>query len=169
MKKLLLLSLLFNFSCDTVTEKDLYTRFDAEWLQAAALQARECINDSVFLNRAESYTEFDNAPFEVGYTYLIEQDLQVERRIFAQFMTINPTDMVIRFNSSDDTLDKEVTFTELEARELVLSVFNPVLCSAPAMLENFTSSGVNSETLASFVWDKNRTITPDDDDSDTDP
>lgn len=167
MKRLILISLFFIISCDTVVEKDLYTRNDPEWNRAAALQSIECIESSLFLQRANQFTEFDNANYEVGDTYQITQD--TDTITYVQIMAINADNMVLRFNSSNSSLIKEMTFTEVEATDLVENVLEPVFCSPLLSDDIFSSSGLSSETRASFVWDKETITTPDDDDDDDIP
>lgn len=160
MKKLALLLLLpFIFvACDTLSEKTIYNKNDPEWSDAAQLQADECIRKSSVLKNIETYSEFDNSPFTVGDIFRISQDLDDTKEIFVRVNAINATDMILEYNSSDNTLDKVVLFSETEYQNLE-SDFKLILCS-PNFKENFTASS----SSGSFTWDKYTVIEADDGD-----
>ncbi len=167
MKNLILVSLFFIIACDTVVEKDLYTRFDREYDLAQQLQVRECTDSSTFLQTARRYIEFDDAPYEVGDTYRVSQDDNTATLFFVRIMAINASDMMLRYASVGDAsseLVKDVIFTQANNETLVDEIFTQILCSPTLESRNFTSSGLSSDTQARFIWEKQTVGTPDNDD-----
>ncbi len=159
MKKFLYLFFMFLvLSCDTVEEIYLYDSDDPEHsiLQTMAVEA--CIDDAEIFDALDN---FENSNL-VGNIYKIEQDANDEETIYVKIMSVSASEIVMRFNSSSDKYDKELTFTS-DNHSDILSEIKTMACTE-AYEDYFSTSGLDDNDSMTLTWKKETINSYDDDD-----
>jgi hypothetical protein len=153
-------------SCDTIEDIYLYDKDDPEYAELLVMQAAQCVNDANIFDALDIAKDFQNTD-ELNRIYKISQDTQNLREIFVKITAVSATEMELRFNSSDDTLDKVLTF-EVSDHEALIDELKIVSCTKDHA-DNFTATGLSSSDSMTLKWFKETIVVADDDDSDDEP
>lgn len=170
MNKYVMLTLFFIASiissCDTVEEIYLFEKKDPEYAELLVMQAAKCVSEANIFDSLDGAKDFLNSG-ELNRIYKISQDTQNLREVFVKITNVTATEMELRFNSSDDTLDKVVTF-EVADHEALIDELKIVSCTTEYK-DNFTASGLSSTDKMTLKWFKETIVVIDDDDDDDEP
>lgn len=158
--------LFFILGCDTVTEEYLYTDKDPEHAILLAMQAAECVNDAEIFDRLEVAGQFETNGM-LNKIFKISQDTQNQREIYVKVTAVTASDMTLVFNSSENSLDKIVTF-ELTDHDSIMSELKIMACNTQYD-KYFSASGLGNTDSMKLTWEKLTINEEDGDDADDDP
>lgn len=161
-----LILLLLMFGCDTVTEEFLYDEDDDEYDTLLAMQAAECVDNAEIFDHLENAGDFENNGM-LNKIFKISQDTQNQREIFVKITSVTSTEMTLVFNSSENSLDKIVTF-ELTDHDEIMSELKIMACNSEYE-KYFSASGLGNSDSMKLVWEKKTINVVDGDDADDDP
>jgi hypothetical protein len=153
-------------SCDTVEEIYLFDKKDPEYAELLVMQAAKCVSDAKIFDALDEAKDFLNSG-ELYRIYKISQDTQNLREVFVKITNVTATEMELKFNSSDDTLDKVVTF-EVADHEALIEELKIVSCTTKYS-DHFTASGLSSTDKMTLKWFRETIVVIDDDDDDDEP
>lgn len=156
----------FLYSCDTVEEVYLYDKDDPEYAELLAMQAAKCVSDANIFDALEGAGDFEGGDF-LNRIYKITQDTQNARTIYVKVTGVTATEMTLKFNSSDDSLDKVVLFEASDHNTLMDEL--KIMACTPDYDGNFSASGLSSNDSMTLKWSKETIVVKDDDDSDDEP